>query len=462
MTFDRLSRALASVALAAGVAFAGASPALASWSPPRTFAGHVEAYFSTAGPAALATNSRGDTVLAWHTQRQVGRAPHWWYDSSLQVAFGQRRRAIVAHVVWRRSHALAAGVTVVLDARGELTVAWIEEPSSSNGPHVVRSVRRTPAGRWTAPQTIGRSVAFYDATPKLAVAPDGRVLLSWYAGSSAGVRAAWRSPGRPFVAASTVTRTAITDPTPAFDAGGGAHVYGIVRCDSRAAHGVVLDSRSGSRRFGAPVLVAPAPASELAISYAGRGRALAAWQRSECSTLEPSPGAAAARAMVNGAWRRPYVPDPRATAAEVTPVAAGAGGGTVGWVNQPYAPAPPVVLSMTADTSGAFSAPAAPAGRLAAVARDAAGDVVIEDLLARRELSEARTSPGGPGSPSPVAMLAAGAATDEPSPMSPFTGTPLALSLSGVAVAMPVTGRGAAIAWQAGASARVTIATWRP
>lgn len=98
-----------------------ATPSLAVWSTPGFISGPVPSYFATTGPAAFATDARGDAALAWRNFQKAGRPPTWWYDSSVQVALAGPTGPIVTHTVWQRTHSLIAGVTVALDARGELT-----------------------------------------------------------------------------------------------------------------------------------------------------------------------------------------------------------------------------------------------------------------------------------------------------------------------------------------------------
>jgi hypothetical protein len=260
-------------ALAAIWLMCAATPSLAVWSTPRFISGPVRSYFATV-PPAFATDARGDVALAWLNVQKGGRPPNWWYDSSVQVALAGPTGPIVTHTVWQRTHSLVASVTVALDARGEPTVAWIDAPSPSNGPHTVRALHRSPTGRWSAAQTVGHSIAFFYAEPELAVAPDREVLLTWNAGSAVGVEEAWRAAGHAFGAASSVSRSkgaAILDPTPVFDPSGAAHVYGTVECDGRESRGVMLSTAAHSHHFGAPVVVAPAPAENLVVSFSAPG-----------------------------------------------------------------------------------------------------------------------------------------------------------------------------------------------
>lgn len=427
------------------------------------------------GALPFATNARGDVALAWPNVRSVGRPPNWWYDSSVKVALGGPTGRIVTHTVWRRAHSLIASVTVALDARGELTVAWIEEPSStgaSNGSLTVRALYRTASGRWSAPQAVVRSgTAFYYAHLELAVAPGGEVLLTWNAGSAAGIDAAWRSPGHAFGAASIVSgskNAAIFDPTPVFDPGGGAHVYGTgVTSTPRPAppkppprtRGVMLSTAAHSHRFGAPVIIVPPPADGLVVSFSAPGQALAAWLREPYPYDSESPwGSPYARVMLHGSWSAPVALEPHSEGNVVTAVAGRGGGGSVGWlVGMP----PRLPMMATADATGRFSGSSTPASDLVPVARDGAGDVVLQDILLPEEWRDGITSTS-PISVSPVAIEPLAGGAPESSPLAPFVGTPLTLSLSAFATAEAFVGRGAALVWQNGATGQIAISTWRP
>ncbi len=415
---------------------------------------------------ALTTDARGDAALAWQETPKAGRPPNRWYDSFVHVAFAAPTGRIVTHTVWGRKHSLIASVTDAFDARGELTVAWIEQPSSSGGPITVRALRRSPAGHWSAAQAVGRGgTAFFYAKPELAVAPDSEMLLTWNAGSAVGVKAAWRSPGHDFGVASVVDSSkaaAILDPTPVFDPGGAAHMYGTVACDGPKSRGVMLSTPAHSRHFLEPVVVAPAPAENLVISFSAPGRALAAWQHAQCSTTETGPGSPYARVMLRGSFAAPVALDPRTSAYYVTPVAANAGGGSIAWVGEPFLPgALPSLMMATAGVEGNVSTPSTPADGLVPVGRDATGDLVVQDLLLELEITQGIT-PGGALLGSPVAVQPVAGRALEPSPLAPIAGTPLALSLSSSLIAEPAVGRGAALAWTNGVTGKVAITTWRP
>jgi len=454
------------------------TPSFAGWSAPRFISGPAFLAELTIphGPLPFATDARGDVAIAWPEFRPVGHPPNWWYDSSVRLASAGPTGRIVTRTVWRHAHSLIASVTVVLDAHGELTVAWIEAPSPSGSPFTVRARYRSASGRWSAPQVVGRSrTAFYYARPELAVAPNGEVLLTWNAGSTVGVDAAWRSPGHPFRAASLVShsqRALIFDPTPVFDPSGAAHVYGTnVTSAPRPAppkppprtRGVMLSTRAHSHRFGAPVIVGPPAADALVVSFSTGTQALAAWLREPYPYDAESPlGTPYARVMLHGSWKTPVALEPHSEGSLVTAAGRNGGGGGVGWlVTSPGGYSPRGAMTATADATGHFSASTAPASGLVPVARDGAGDVVLQDIVLPEDLKLGIT-PSGPITASPVVDPVTRGAP-EPSPLAPFVGgTPLTLSESVFATAESPTGRRVALVWLNGLTGRVGVSTWRP
>jgi hypothetical protein len=450
------------------IAAAWATPdVLARWSLPRVVHGATPPYVAVSLASAFSTDEHGDSALAWRVLRQAGRASNWWYDSSVRVAFAGPKGAVTAHTVWRRAHSVIASTTTALDARGELTIAWVEAPSSGKGAITIRSMRRAPRGGWSAAEVVGHSSsAFVYAWPQLAAAPDGEVLLTWYAGSRIGVEAAWRRPGSGFTGVAVVNRSKEADvlfPTPIFDPSGRARIYGTVDCDHPSSRGVLLTAPAHSHHFAPPAVVAPAPATDLTISFGHHGRALAAWQRGECSTLEQAPGEAYGRTLQGGSLGPPTALDPNALAFAITPVAADVGGGTVGWVGEAPTPGAAPTLELTsAGADGRFSPAAPPGNSLIPVGRDDAGDVVLQDLLLEQKMVEGGATPVAGGPSSPIAAQALGAVVPEPSPLSPFAGSPLTRSLSGTITVLAASGRGAAVVWANEATSQVALATWRP
>ena len=345
-------------ALVAGLLLFGAAPSLATWSTPRSV---------NSPGGSLATDGRGDVALAW--EGGVRRCSHsrCTYEGLVKVAFGRSTGPLVTHTVWRHANASAYGVTVVLDARGELTVAWVDAHPNIDGQHTVRSAFRTLAGHWSAVQAVGDSSRLNPllpedyVDPRLAVAPDREVLLTWNAGevfkAPGRLAQAWRRPGHCFgpTAEYRLNGAGMGDQTPVFDSGGSAHVYGVLTYTPphgrSGSNAVMLSTAAHSHRFGAPVVVAPSGGA-LVVSFSAAGQAIAAWLN-PAGQLQP-PASPYARVMLHGTLGAPVRLPSYGTKA-VTAVAANGGGGSVGWVPEPVSAAPDSVMVATADASGRFS-----------------------------------------------------------------------------------------------------------
>jgi hypothetical protein len=439
------------VALAALVALvlaiaSGAAPALAGWSAPR-------AVSSAAGfhRVALATDARGDAAVAWIGESDVGPVRT---RSAVNVAFAGAGGRLVERTLWRGSDALVGGVAVALDARGELTVAWIDAARGRSGEtlyqHTIEAAYRTPSGKWSPTQIVGHSDAFLAADLRLAVAPDREVLLSWVANTkdAPGIAAAWRKPGHRFGPESAVSRAKsamMGEATSLFDSGGAAHIYGTIGCGPVIGTcATMLSTAPRSHRFAAPLLIAPAPAELPVVSFSAPGRALIAWEAGDYEELEPSFAAPYARVMTGGSLSAPVAlqPVPANTVSAVNAVAANGGGGISSWSETPP-PYPSSARTMLAvgDASGHFSPPSVSPVGLMPIVRDGVGDMLLK--LGRV---------GGPAGvpPSPVAMQPAGGGAAQPSPVP----LPPSASLVGAVAAQPV-GAGAAVAWVAGAKLEV-------
>jgi hypothetical protein len=438
----------------------GVAPALAGWSAPRAVSSSAGGFVDV----ALATDARGDTAVAWASER-VGLVQT---RAAVNVAFSGAGGRAVTRTLWRSSDAQVGGVAIALDARGELTVAWIAAARGRNGatlsPHTIRAAYRSPSGRWSPVQSIGYSGPFLGAELRLAVAPDREVLLTWVAHTknAPGVAAAWRKPGHRFGLDGAVSRAesaTMEDPKPLFDSSGAAHVYGTVSCGrgSRTC-ATMVSAAPHSHRFDAPLLIAPAPAEFPVVSFSAPGRALIAWEAGDFEDLEPYFAAPYARVMTGGSLSAPMALQPGSldTISGVNAVAANEGGGTVSWSAMPL-PYPSSARTMLAigDASGNFSPPSVSPSGLMPELRDGVGDM----LLTRGRIgpyAAPEGTPTGPAEnpPSPIAMQPAGGGPVQPSP--PLM--PLA-SLVGVATTQPL-GAGAAVAWVTGAT--LETSTWRP
>jgi hypothetical protein len=305
----------------------------------------------------------------------------------------------------RRRDLVARGLTVAVDRRGEVTVAWID--ALPRGHRTVRAAYRTPDGHWSAVQAIGFSSAFSYAVPRLAVAPDGRVLVSYVAGVRAapGIGVAWRQPGHRFGALRGVGRLGLFDPVPAFDPVGRAYVSGIAQCDDESrSRGVVRLTTPAGRRFGPPITVTPAPATELRLRVTGAGRAVAVWVGAGCSTTELLAGPIEAASLTGstvGQRQTVYTPAGRGL------VLSGAfgGGAETSWTAFP-SNAPGGAIFAARLTNGTFGPAAAPPSAWVAVESNAAADQVV---FQRR--------PENYGPPDAVGARPAGSDVVDPAPL---------------------------------------------
>ena len=460
------SRALGALAVLIALGM-GASPALAGWSAPATVSHSAKGFPEGFPYLALANDVRGDSAVAWASQSNEARP-----RAAVNVAFAGPGGRLVERALWHKNGALAGGVAVALDARGELTVAWIDAARGRNGatlyPHTIRAAYRSPSGRWSPAQVVGYGGPFLDAHLRLAVAPNREVLLTWVAHtkSAPGVAAAWRKAGHRFGSASAVSRAKsamMGDPTPLFDSGGAAHVYGTVGCNRIHTCATMVSTAPRSHHFGAPLLIAPAPAEYPVVSFSAPGRALIAWEAADYQDLEPFGSTPYARVMSGGSLGAPVALQSRSASVPGPPdaVAANGGGGTVSWLESLPYPTPSRTMLAVGDGGGRFSAPSVSPFGLIPALRDGAGDM----LLTPAWINPYAALGGGPTGPagtamSPVAMQPAGGGALQLSPihLPPTTMKP-PVSIAGIACTQPV-GAGAAVAWVTGA--KLEISTWRP
>ena len=406
---------------AALVVLTGATGAEARWSAPQS----VPA--PRAGPTAVEINSGGDAAVAWATRSSSFR-------TSVYVAVRRNGDRPRRHRVWSSRRYRTADISVVIDRRRRVTVAWAGTRRGAQR-QTLRAAYSTSGGRWSRVRVVGHAAILEnlppDRFPRLAVAHDGRVLLAW--DQAGGPRVAWRSPGRPFGKPrrlSGAPRSPI-GPIPAFDAAGSAYVSG--KCTS-----FVFRTRPGRRSFGRPIAVAPGRALRFTLSLSGRGQGIAGWIDGVCTTSEgegDAPGPVFASLLRDGAFQAPLSLSPAGTAAySATAVADPNGGGIVSW-NDPQL--------------GTFSAVLRPAGLLEAarlisdgvvpVAADAAGNQVFVRMVllppsALTPVFFVRPFAGGADAPAPVQS-------------------------GEYAVAAP-TGSGVALMWTT--TRRLNLSVWRP
>jgi hypothetical protein len=195
------------------------SVALAGWSTPRVLS---LAHFSPYASTAVAVDSRGDAAVAWETVgswpvESHGRRcspsptrPSCFPVSTVHVAVRTASGRLVTRALWSSRINPTIHLSVVLSSGG-VTLAWGYYNTASTS-ETARVAHGPLIGRWSPSRPIGHfwDVAFTTGKapwyPRLAVAPDGEVLVAWNACSSAracgsnqrGVVVAWRAPGRGF------------------------------------------------------------------------------------------------------------------------------------------------------------------------------------------------------------------------------------------------------------------------
>ncbi len=152
----------------------GGTSALAAWSAPRAVSSSTTGFFYV----TLATDARGDTAVAWaseHVEPTRTRA-------AVSVALRSSGGAVVRRSLWSSADAVVGDVAVSLDARGELTVAWVDAALNRTGatayPAAVQATFRSPTGRWARTQMIRREGPNFGSHLRLAVAPDRETLLT--------------------------------------------------------------------------------------------------------------------------------------------------------------------------------------------------------------------------------------------------------------------------------------------
>jgi hypothetical protein len=415
----KLLRAALAVVL---VALTGASAVQARWSPPQSIPA------PGASATAVAVNSRGDAAIAWATGTRAFRA-------SVYVAVRKQGGTLRRHLVWSSRRYGTASISVVIDRRRRVTVAWAGTRRNASR-QTVRAAYSTSSGRWSRVRVVGHAAILEnlppDRFPRLAAASDGRVLLAW--DEPAGPRVAWRVPGHAFGAPRRLTgapRSPI-GPIPAWDAAGSAYVSG--RCS-----GFVFRTRPGRRNFGRPITVAPGRALGFTLSLSGRAAGLAGWIDGVCTTSEgegDTLGPVFASLLRDGTFQPPVSLSAAATAAYgVTAVADPAGGGIVSWGEV---------------QRGTFSAIVVPAGRLEETARLITDGVVpvAADAGGNQVFTRAFPSPP-PALPAVLYVRPVAGGADEPAP-----------SQSGEYATAAPTGSGVALAYVSGR--QLNLSVWRP
>ena len=411
------------------------APAAARWSEPQSIR------TPDVWTSDVAVNARGDAATAWTTS--VSSVGPQAYRTSVHVAIRQADGRLTVRRVWLSDHHRAGGgLSVGIDRRGEVSLAWTAGTRRQAGHGTDVWTAHGPArGRWAAARRLGHG---YGGRPRLAVAPDGQVLLAWFRGGTgiSGIDVAWRGPGRSFTrprplgpSHSSLAR----GPVPAFDAGGTAYITG-------GCQPIVLRAAPLSRRFGAPARLANGTAVGFTLSVSQAGRGLASWARGRCVEGESETGdirgPVFASLLTAGRFGAPISAGPEdETAVDTIALARPGGGGTVRW----------------SGGAGCFSADISDHGivgplqtiadGVAPTAVDGGGDIVFVGPVFSCPGVE-RAQPGT------IYVRPASGGPDERAP-----------TASGVvAVAAPV-GRAAAVVWQPTgrlATGRLALSVWRP
>ena len=330
------------------------APAWAGWSDVSRVPLSAGGLWSTAAVAA-----RGDVAVAWIQEGRSGG--HATVRVRAAVRAVGATRFSVRTLVARRDLA-ARGTAVAFDRRGELTVAWIEQASDNSSLHghkVVRAAYRTPAGRWSGAQSVGRSSAFNYATPLLAATPDGTVVLTYNSrsGSSAGVAvAAWRSRGRAFGAVQSVPtgHQQLLDPTLGIDPDGRVWLTRTTGCTGPGGDVTVAARSTGRRRFTARTVVRRAPGKAVRMAVMEPDAVALAWLGGNVRHVRNG-----RRAGVRAALRRGSASEPVAlgTAAALTVLVAPAPvGADVSFATSPTAGSA-VLMHAQIAADGAVAAP---------------------------------------------------------------------------------------------------------
>ena len=400
---------LATILAAVVSAMVAPSSAQGAWSAPLRPAGSGHA-----SAVALAVDRAGRVGTAWVAEIDG--------VTSVRAAVGT-----AGHTLLRSRSRAVTGLTVVLSARGEATVAWMEQRQAGGtraGPIVLRAAFRTRTGRWSTAQSVTRTTTFFDAQPRLAVAADATVALTL--NTASGVAVAWRSAGhgfgrpRPVAAAG---HAVLFEPTLTFDARGRARLAGIVGCGSAASHGVLLTATGPRRPFRGRRTIAAAPATHLRVVSTAPGRAVATWIGAPCSTGEDLNGMVLGRTLRDGLLSGPVLLD-GLPSRELVLAATSGGAADATWTHYPPGLPQGGVVTSRIEQGGAASSAASPVDGWSAVASTSTGERVVERLL-----------PSGFGPPQGVGAQAADGGAVDVAPLPGPARYAVAAASSGAALA---------------------------
>jgi hypothetical protein len=403
---------------AALVAPISASAAAARWSAPQAVTA------PSANDPAAAVNVHGEAAVAWTT---AGRG-----RTSVYVAVRSQGGRLRRHRVWSGRRWQATDVSVVIDARRRVTVAWAATRAGAERQTVRYAY--TTSGRWARARVVGHAAIQEslppDRFPRLAVARRGDVLLAW--DQADGPRVAWRLLGHRFGKPRRLTGAprGPIGPIPAFDAGGSAYVSG--KCT-----GIVFRTRPGRRSFGRPTAVAPGRALGFTLALAGRGQGLAGWIGGACTTSAgegDAPGLVLASILRDGTFQKPLSLSPAGTLASRAAVVADPNGGIVSWGDPQRG-----VFSAVVRRAGLLESARQITDSVVPVAADGGGDQVFVRALDFPP----------PALPPVLFVRPFGGGADDPAP-----------SATGEYAVSAPTGRAVVLAWPG--TGQVNLSVWRP
>jgi hypothetical protein len=411
----------------------------------------------------VAVDGSGDAAVAWATTPSPPSTST--FGTTVHVAVRLAHGRVIARTVWSSREADAIRVSVAI-GHGEVTVAWVSDARHERlEGATLRAAYGPPVGRWAPARVIGRWHDFAPPAnryPRLAVAPNGAVLLAWDDNSPTinGPAVTWHMPGHRFGAPQLLIHAETPlevphelGPIPAFDARGSAYVWGS--CD-----GIVLAAPPHSHRFGRPVVVAPAPVLGFTLSLAGAGHGLAGWEHGICTTDQATgdtPGPVFASVLRAGAFGKPLALGANAQIGGGNAVALPSGAGTVsGSLVQGE-----VFGGVFRLTQTAFSVPIGADGIPGPIEQDPGALFPVAATGGGDQVLAGATS-GGQGVQGPLVqgvmgdltIRPAGGGADQPAP-SPYgllaTATPL--------------GRAVALAWNTsptGSGPVLALSVWQP
>ena len=275
-----LRGALVVIALAAGSTTALAGRASAAWTQPMTLASPAAENLAVAGSDAQSQ------AFVWKvtTRHFVRTRTQSGYASYVRVRLRQPLGKLVASRAISATTAIVTNPSVTMDYLGNATAVWTQADRRIR----VMGAYRPRGGQFGRPFEIGRSGAFNDARPQVAVAPiEGTTTVVWNAGSQLLVsrrRPGRCGPGRPRGCFSSPQRYARgTDQTIAVTPEGTTFIVwaATVREGDVVHTRLRLVSARRGRRFGhSQAIGAGGDASQPSLALAPDGSVIVAWRAS--------------------------------------------------------------------------------------------------------------------------------------------------------------------------------------